>query len=231
MPPVSLLSNFPNSAANDADDRLAPLSTAVGLVLAGGYSTRMGEDKALLQVDQQPLLARVCQAALVCVPQVSVVTPWPQRYDGILPPGCDFIPEDRWPLPGTDLPMAQGPLVGFTQGLRQVKADWVLLLACDLPHLDGVVLRQWATQLEQVPEDAIALLPQLPTPHHSWEPLCGFYRGSCAEDLEAFIASGGRSFQRWLEHHKVVPILDFDPQMVFNCNTPTDLDRAQHDDA
>ncbi|OLP18060.1 molybdenum cofactor guanylyltransferase [Leptolyngbya sp. 'hensonii'] len=183
------------------------------IVLAGGRSSRMGRDKALIAVAGMTLLERVCRVAAQCSSQVVVVTPWPDRYRAL--PGlqsCQFVQEQS--------PEAQGPLVGFAQGLAQVRADWVLLLACDLPRLEGSLLQQWGQQLERVPPAAIALLPRHPK---GWEPLCGFYRHRCLPDLQEFIEEGGRSFQDWLATQVIQELSLTCPQMLFNCNTPEDL--------
>lgn len=193
-------------------------STAVSfalsaIVLAGGRSSRMGQDKALLTINGVPLLRLVCGIANELCDPVYVVTPWPEGYQGLLPASCQFIQEVPSPLP-------HGPLVGFAQGLAQVQTDWVLLLACDLPRLRVEVLQNWAAGLDSVGEEAIALLT-----HHEegWDPLCGFYRRSCLPALMEFINQGGRSFQHWLAQHPVQLLPLPDAQMLFNCNTPADL--------
>ena len=176
----------------------------------------MGQDKALIPVNGVPLLRHVCDVAAECTSEIYVVTPWPQRYRALLPQTCRLVQER--PLHPDIQP--QGPVVGFAQGLVPVKADWTLLLACDLPRLRAEVLQNWAQQLDTVPESAIAFVP-----HHAkgWDPLCGFYRRSCLPILNAFIGRGGRSFQRWLERNEVQAIPDPDKHMLFNCNTPKDL--------
>jgi molybdenum cofactor guanylyltransferase len=186
------------------------------IVLAGGKSSRMGQDKALLKVGKIPLLQQVCEIARQCARQTYVVTSWTERYLDLLPSDCSFVPER--PLPGELEP--SGPLVGFAQGLDQVSTDWVLLLACDLPQLQAEVLQRAIEQLEQVPKDAIAFLPKS---SQGWEPLCGFYRCCCLPDLMEFIEQGGRSFQAWLARQIVAELTLTEPQILFNCNTPEDL--------
>lgn len=190
------------------------------LVLAGGQSRRMGQDKALLEIDGVPMLQRVCAIARQCADPVYVVTPWVERYQAIVPPDCQFIRETA-ALGGTG---SQGPLVGFAQALGQVQTDWVLLLACDLPQLRADVLQTWAQQLDQVDPAAIACLPRHPK---GWEALCGFYRQNSLAGLQAFVESGGRSFQHWLIQHLVTELPLDDAQMLFNCNTPADIDRIR----
>jgi molybdopterin-guanine dinucleotide biosynthesis protein A len=191
------------------------------IVLAGGQSSRMGQDKALIALQGVPLLRQVCEVALSCTSEVCVITPWPERYQAILPDACRIIREVS--LPGETEP--HGPLIGFAQGLAQVETDWVLLLACDLPQLQVEVLQHWVTELEKTAEEAIALLPRQTK---GWEPLCGFYRRQCLPRLTEFINEGGRSFQRWLAQHPVQELPVSDSQLLFNCNTPADLERLKN---
>ncbi|WP_138506204.1 molybdenum cofactor guanylyltransferase [Nostoc sp. PA-18-2419] len=209
----------------------------------------MGEDKALIPIQGVPLLQRVCGIAKGCADTVYIVTSWPERYQHLVLPGCEFIRE--MPLleedTGTllrsdaqsfcfdmendlrallDFPLAassvqtHGPLVGFAQGLFKVETDWVLLLACDLPRLRVEVLQEWATKLDNVADNAIAALAHHPK---GWEPLCGFYRRCCLPELLDFINQGGRSFQQWLQQYPVEVLPLPEPDMLFNCNTPADL--------
>ncbi|MBD0337440.1 MAG: molybdenum cofactor guanylyltransferase [Cyanobacteria bacterium Co-bin13] len=193
------------------------MTQVTALILAGGQSSRMGYDKALIDVEGTPLLRRTCEVALACTPTVKVVTPWPDRYQAVVPAAVAFVHEQ---FLAQEVPQSHGPLVGLAQGLAQVDSDWVLALACDLPHLKAAVLQAWARQLESLPPTTLAYLPQI---KGRWEPLCGFYRRSCLPLLEAFIQKGGRSFQRWLDQHPVTVIAEVDPALLFNLNTPGDV--------
>ncbi|MDA0867210.1 MAG: NTP transferase domain-containing protein, partial [Cyanobacteria bacterium] len=119
-----------------------------------------------------------------------------------------------------------GPLVAFAQALSQIHTDWVLLLACDLPHLTGPTLQQWASQLPQLDASVIAYLPPGPK---GWEPLCGFYRRTCQASLEAAVSQGHRSFQTWLATVPVQAIPDVPPNQLLNCNTPAQWATAMGD--
>ncbi|WP_218596717.1 molybdenum cofactor guanylyltransferase [Chroogloeocystis siderophila] len=198
------------------------------IVLAGGKSSRMGEDKALLPVQGVPLLKRVCDVASSLCNLVYIITPTPEKYQHLSLNNCQFVREvplsqENLSTPTSTkvtLPLPHGPLVGFAQGLAVVQTDWVLLLACDLPKLQIEVLQNWVEELENVPEDAIAALP---CHDKGWDPLCGFYPRSCFPVLNAFITQGGRSFQSWLAQHPVHILSLPSTEMLFNCNTPEDL--------
>lgn len=186
------------------------------IILAGGKSSRMGRDKALISIQGIPLLEKVANVAKSCADKVYIVTSWPERYQNLHLPGCEFILE----VPILENNNTAGPLVGFAQGLGKVNTDWVLLLACDLPNLKIEVLQNWVSKLDTVEESAIATLPQSP---QGWEPLCGFYRSSSLPLLLDFIHQGGRSFQKWLNQHPVAILPLSKPEILFNCNTPEDL--------
>ena len=196
------------------------MTKLTAIVLAGGRSERMGQDKALIPIQGVPLLQLVCRVAESCADQVYVVTPWQERYEHLLPPKSQFIREVPLFVEASKEPLPQGPLVGFAQGLAHVQTEWVLLLACDLPKLRVEVLQEWTARLDSVGDEAIAALA-----HHTkgWEPLCGFYRRRCLPTLMEFIHHGGRSFQGWLKQHPVQVLPLSEPEMLFNCNTPEDL--------
>lgn len=176
------------------------------IVLAGGQSRRMGQDKALLELDRVPLLQRVVMMAQPLSQRVLVVTAGADRYELS---DCESVVDRR----------LEGPLVGFLAGLENVETEWVLLLACDLPNLAAAVVQGWIPELENLPLETIAYLPQ---DEKGWEPLCGFYRSACRASLDAFVAAGGRSFQQWLAGEVVAVLSVGDRRVLKNCNTPED---------
>lgn len=181
----------------------------------------MGQDKALLPHPSsgQPLLTYLCQISLVHCQRVSVLTPRAAQYQRLMPPGCRCFKESR-PLSAPPT----GPLIAFGEGLTQLKADWVLLLACDLPGLRADTIRAWLPSLANASPKTIALLPQ---GHKGWEPLCGFYRRSTLPSLEKAIAQGKRSFQSWLATESVAPLPLQHPNPLQNCNTPEEWEQFQ----
>lgn len=185
----------------------------VGLILAGGKSSRMGEDKALISWQNIPMLNRVYQVANKCTEKVYIITPWPEKYQSILPTECEWLTELN----------SQGPLVALAQGLTQINSNWILLLGCDLPLLNSDIIQHWINQLNQIPPEILAVVPRT---SQNWEPLCGFYRQQIKIELEKYIDRGERSFQKLLGQIPVQP-LSIDSQiakMLFNCNIPSDLD-------
>jgi molybdopterin-guanine dinucleotide biosynthesis protein A len=196
---------------------MQPSPHLAALILAGGQSTRMGTDKARQQWRGVPLLRQVYDRISPLAAPVYCLTPWPERYADLLPSTCIFLPE---PQPG------QGPAVALGNAIAQLTPPppWLLVTACDLPCLNPTLLQTWADQLPPLPPDILAAIP-----YHedtaSWEPLCGFYRGTIGPTLQAYLAQGGRSLQGLLAPMPVqpLPIAKGDRASFHNCNTPQDL--------
>jgi len=184
------------------------------IVLAGGESTRMGQDKALLDLGSGKLLSHICLVASECTVQTYVISPWIEKYQHFIPDDCQLVNEQLVLNASSNT-----PLIGFAQAMELVETDWILLLACDLPHLSSSQVKQWLSTLTTVLPTEIAFLPRSPK---GWEPLCGFYRRNCLSSLEQYIQAGGRSFQAWLAQHPVRELSLSDRSCLFNCNTPED---------
>ena len=207
------------------------------IILAGGQSRRMGQDKALLQLQGEALLTRTCRTALAVsddaakpgsVRLVTVIAAH-SDYQSLLPQGCELLLEID----------PQGPLQAFAQGLNQLERlgeGWVLLLACDLPLLTAEDLRGAIAHLADFPQDIDAYLPPAlsesqPNPASAtkqidWEPLCGFYRQRCLTSLQGSLNQGTRSFQRWLAALNIAPLTHWPAEHLLNCNRPEDWERV-----
>jgi molybdopterin-guanine dinucleotide biosynthesis protein A len=189
------------------DDKFLKIST---IILAGGKSSRMGEDKALLDINGIPLLTKISHVAQQCTHEVYIITPWVEKYRSIVPKKCYFIEE---------LPTFQGGLMAFSEALKYIESDWILLLACDLPFLTVKEVEKWINYLPNIPEKTLAFLPKN---KKGWECLCGFYRGNCQPSLQNFLLSGNKAFQTWLAHEIVEELKVENKQVLFNCNSPED---------
>lgn len=111
----------------------------VGLVVCGGASARFGSDKALARVpglDGAPttLLERTLDLLRSRCDRVLVATGAAPRYAALLAQreGVQVVLDTR---------AEAGPLAGLEAGLAAcAEDDDVLVVSCDLPHLDGAAL-------------------------------------------------------------------------------------------
>ncbi len=181
------------------------------IILAGGKSSRFGNNKALIEFDNQPLIVKIFNVAQNISNSIYVVSFDNHIYQRLLPSSCHFIQEKE---------QFSSPLVAFADALPFIKTPWVLLLACDLPLLSATEIQLWVNDLNKVDDLAIATLPPN---EKGWEVLCGFYRQNCLSSLQHFIERGGKSFQQWLKNHLVTPLAVKDKSVLFNCNTLDDF--------
>lgn len=152
-----------------------------GLLLAGGQSRRMGQDKVWLELGGEPLGARLFRVLTACVDEVVVVRE-PQR--GFPVPGARLVADAH---PG------QGPLEAIASGLEALTAERVVVVACDMPFVTIEVLRR----LMALAGDAGGGLVTGP---HGPEPLLGIYPRTLLPELRARLAAGDRRPRALLPH-------------------------------
>ena len=185
-----------------------PITAAI---FAGGQSRRMGQDKAMLEIDGLRLLERVVVAALAAVLPVLVVGR-ARPIDWVLEKVA--FAEDDWP--------GCGPLGGLHTALSVVKAP-VLAVACDMPCLTADALRWLAGQAaERVGEHGLVVINA-----GRWEPLFSCYTPACLTLLEAQLSEGRLSLHSLIEAGEFgqVEAPDWLTMQLLNVNTPEDLQR------
>ncbi len=173
----------------------------------------MGQDKALMQLDGQPLVLRAAQTLRPFVEKVTLLAPL-GRYENL---GLPVVP-DKW---------AEGPLAGVCAALFSTQARWNIFLACDLPlvthnFVELLVQRVRASQCEAV----------VPRTSDGWQPLSAAYHANCQASFTQALQQGERSVIRLLEHIGVEEITAEEMQRagvheleLVNVNTPEDWAR------
>ncbi|MBK8942763.1 MAG: molybdenum cofactor guanylyltransferase [Polyangiaceae bacterium] len=197
--------------------------TALGAVLlVGGGSSRMGRDKALIEIDGEALVRRAAHVlGAVAGAGVVVVAATAQQLPD-LGPGVQVV---------RDAARLQGPLAALAQGVRALPPSATRFVACatDLPRLHASVARRLVELLAQhdaaVPE--IAGYPQ---------PLAAAYARRAGAVAESPVAEGERSMRALvsrLDARVVTPaelladgdVVASDPQLssFLDVDTPEEL--------
>ena len=101
--------------------------TVTGFILAGGQSSRMGRDKALLPVGSQTLIEVVLGRIRPLVEQVVVVAS---------PRNARQLQERLAHTVLTDLVPGCGPLMGVYTGLMHTETALNLFVPCDMPWIE-----------------------------------------------------------------------------------------------
>lgn len=183
-----------------------------GLVLAGGASTRMQQDKALLQYHGRSqlewayeLIASHCVAAFVSVRPDQREDPIRAKYPRIV-----------------DRQLGLGPLAGIAAALAEhPKAAW-LVVACDLPFVTDATLRTLiaARDTARIATAYRSSRDGLP------EPLCAIWEPAARAVVEAHLAAGKHCPRKLLINSECKLIELPDPQALDNINTPDELSAA-----
>ncbi len=194
-----------------------PKDDLTGLVLAGGASQRMGQDKAFLQLDGQSLIQIVLDRMLGLCSEVLIVSGDLAPYAGLGVP----VVQDRFPDVGV--------LGGLHAGLQAASFDLSLAVGCDMPFLKPHLLRAFAAWAAGAD---VALLRC----GKNVEPLHAAYRRTCVPAIEAAIRAGQRrivSFFHQVRVRYVTPeeVRLLDPHLTSfrNINTPQEWQAARED--
>ena len=145
-----------------------------GYVLAGGKSSRMGRDKALLEIDGEPLVARAAQLVQAVLGDPVVIAST-SGYESL---GLKIVADD---FPG------YGPLGGIATALHVSTTPWNLVMACDLPYLT----KPW---LEYLIERALKSVADAVVPMNvrGPEPLCAMYHKNAEVRIRTAVEGGMR---------------------------------------
>ncbi|SEJ26895.1 molybdopterin-guanine dinucleotide biosynthesis protein A [Paenibacillus polymyxa] len=219
-----------------------------GIIVAGGRSSRMGQDKALLKFGGVTVLERIVAELEKVAGRVIVVTRDSQQYRAL---GLETT-EDLYP--------GLGPLSGIHAGLSASKTEWGVVVACDMPFVQQEIFhallahatnweatqeianekRKQQVQREQKTFCGKDLLPQstqlelqaiIASVDGRIHPLLGLYHRSVLPSAEQCLRSGRLRLIDWLNSLNVRyekagewpgASLDMWKQAVFNMNYPQD---------
>ncbi len=185
-----------------------------GIVLAGGASRRMGQDKALLCHNGKTMLEGAVEALRTITGRIVIVA---SRVDLYRVSGADTVP---------DLYPGEGPVGGILTGLIALGAGCHVVIACDMP-LASVSVIQLLVDAAQADPHCNAIVPELAG---ELEPLCAVYRDTAIPILDSFMKSGRRSAREALRQLTIkrideaeLRLLDPNLSTFTNVNTPEDL--------
>ena len=188
-----------------------------GVLLAGGKSRRMGEDKRYLVVGEQTLLERglavlssIFQEVLVVIAQDSPPLDVDARVVRDLVPDC-------------------GSLGGLYTGLTLATTPYIFVVACDMPFLDQAVISQFTSRRTT----ADIVMAKLAARLH---PMHALYGKGCLPAMEQMILARQLKVQEMVSHASLrvryvteADLLTIDPsgRSFRNVNTPADLEVAR----
>jgi molybdopterin-guanine dinucleotide biosynthesis protein A len=187
------------------------MEAVTAFVLAGGKSSRMGRDKALLQFGGKTLLEGALVLASTVAPKLKIVGD-PAKY-------AEFAPVV------SDIYLDRGPLGGIHAALINTDTDLNLILATDLPFVAPAFLQHLIATARST--DALVTVPKL---GHFFEPLCAIYRKEFSNVAQQALIEGRNKVDAlftagitYLVSEEEIVAAGFSPAMFRNLNTPEDF--------
>lgn len=159
------------------------IENCTAIILAGGESRRMGQDKANLLLGERTLLQSVVATLQPLFAEVIVSVRQP-RHEIDLPQVRDEL-------------LHTGPLAGLTAGMERINTPWLFAVACDMPFITPSVIEYLAHQRA----DCQAVVPMV---SGYPQPLAAFYATSCLPVArDCLNGTGKHSLRELLERLQV----------------------------
>lgn len=187
-----------------------------GIILAGGKSSRMGKNKALLTIAGETVINRLVRELRMVTDEILIVTNTPEVYD--------FLPikkvRDRYDN--------SGPLAGIESGLYHSSNNNNIIVACDMPFVTVGTLEWLLSNLK----DYSAVIPEW---HGQTHPLLAVYRKEVSDVAAKCIEANDLKLQYFLNQLNVKKVTEKDvyeadrsviERSFFNMNHPSDFKQA-----
>jgi molybdopterin-guanine dinucleotide biosynthesis protein A len=190
---------------NYVGKRWSVRENATAIVLAGGNSSRMGEDKSLLVADNFPLIEKIVHQLTGHFQEIIIGANDLEKYRFLNLP---VVP---------DLEKGKGPLMGIYSTLLQSNHEINFVVACDIPDLNMDYVKQLLRQ---------ARCHEIVVPTWSdgkFEPLFAVYNKSILDKVKKLLESGQRKIGLLFESAdvKYLPMPD-EVKWFKNLNTRED---------
>lgn len=141
------------------------------VVLAGGGSTRMGKNKALLNLGNRTMIERIVEPLKNIFKDITVVTNNPEEYNMLkgvqLIGDCIEIEE-------------KNSLVGLYSGLKASCTSHVFVIACDMPFINNELIKSMINIIGT--EDVL-----IPFVGGHYQPLHAIYKKTCLPEFEKLL--------------------------------------------
>ncbi|MDR3295821.1 MAG: molybdenum cofactor guanylyltransferase [Clostridiales Family XIII bacterium] len=154
----------------------APIRKKTAIILSGGRSSRMGVNKAMLELNGKPLIEIMLDKVLA-FDEILVSTNTMDEYAYLEERGVRLV---------KDIIPHQGPLSGIHAGLSCADAECAAVLPCDMPLVPAALVRY----LSEIADRSDGFDAVVPVTERAYQPLCAVYRKTCIGFIEKNLAKG-----------------------------------------
>ena len=187
---------------------------ATGIILAGGKNTRMGENKAFLEIDGERLINRTLAIFGQIFSEIMIVTNDPLSYTAFADAAIV-----------TDIYKEKGPLGGIYTGLFYSKNNYAFVCPCDMPFLNKGFVEYLLAQTGKY--DVI-----VPALAEGYQPLHAVYSRNCLPSIKRLLLLDKLKITGFYRDMRVLAIseeqirpFNKDGRLFQNLNTPEDLEK------
>lgn len=186
------------------------------VILAGGKSSRMGTNKALLKINEMTGIERIIRELSPVFRNPILVTNNPESYQFLRL----RLTQDHFP--------GKGPLAGIHAGLMASSHEVNLITACDMPFVSAAL----AWELVNKIRDYDVVVPVIMGRQH---PLFSVFKKKVALEIEDSIKNDHLSMKQLLEKLNVLYVTEHDldnkvnlERIFFNMNSPNEYEKAKN---
>ena len=187
-----------------------------GIILAGGKNTRMGTNKAFLEIDGSRLIDKAINIYREIFSEIIIVTNDPLSY-------IEFTDVAIV----TDIYKGKGPLGGIYTGLFYANNSYAFVAACDMPFLNEDFIIYMTKQVGKYD----IIVPELP---EGFQPLYAIYSKNCLSHIKKLLIADKLKITGFykdvrllsIPEEKIIPF-NQDGRLFLNVNTPEDMKKEQ----
>ncbi len=180
-----------------------------GVILAGGRSLRMGQDKGLVKVNSQPLFEHIAARLAPQVGQILISANQNQHIYG-----------ENYQIIGDVTSDYAGPLAGMLAALQASSTEWTVFVPCDVPDFpDNLLDRLW----NEKGSSAAAYAEDGDRAHPT---LCLLHK-RLITPLSDYLNAGERKLMLFFEQQRAQKVRFKDSAAFANLNTPQDVSHWQ----
>ncbi|WP_408006770.1 molybdenum cofactor guanylyltransferase [Pseudalkalibacillus sp. A8] len=195
-------------------------TTYAGIVLAGGESRRYGTPKALEEIDGIPFYKKA----------IDILEPFVEHLVIVVHPSIrESIPVQKGVTIIMDEPKVkgEGPLAGIYSGMKAYEASHYLVLACDMPLMEGRIFKQLASiHAFLKPECSV-----IPCTENCVQPLAALYSSSILPHIIGLLKNKKRRLTDLFGSIDCIYVSYKSEEMITcfkNVNTPSDYTEISH---
>ena len=184
------------------------------MILAGGKSSRMGQDKSLLKFGETTLLEHLTILIVPIFNETLVIVNEKEKLKDL-----DLTPVKVY----EDLVKEKGPLAGIHTGLLYSRNEMSCVFTCDMPFVDEPLIRR-LTHFWEEDYDVVCL----EDPEGNYQPFPGIYARSARHVMGFLLNRGEGSMKKFLEVASVKPLILEEEriEILTNMNTIQDYFRV-----